>query len=124
MSPTTEPSSAPRPRPRRRRSRLQRKQTRLAWLMLLPALVVGRLVALYPLGRTVYDSFTDQQFLGGIEPTRWIGLAELQDLIHDTMFRDAVVVTVKFTRDHGRLRVRARADHRPRRQLGLQGAEA
>ncbi len=86
------------PRPKRRRStRLQRKQTRLAWLMLTPALVVMALVAFYPLGQTVYDSFTDRQFLGGLEPTRWVGLDNYRDLIHDTIFRDAVVVTVKFT---------------------------
>ncbi len=65
--------------------------------MLLPALVAVSLVALYPLGRTVYYSFTDQQFLGGIEPTRWIGLENYKDLIHDTLFRDAVVLTLKFT---------------------------
>jgi len=93
-----EPTSAAAPRPRRRRSnRLQRKQTRLAWLMVTPALVVLAFVAFYPLGQTVYDSFTDRQFLGGLEPTRWVGLDNYRDLIHDTIFRDAVVVTVKFT---------------------------
>src|SRR5215212_7848830 len=96
MSSTTEASSVARPR-RRRRSNLQRKQTRLAWLMLLPALAAVGLVALYPLGQTVYYSFTDQQFLGGIEPTTWVGLENYKDLIHDTLFRDAVVLTVKFT---------------------------
>ena len=85
-------------RPRRRRStRLQRRQTRLAWLMLTPALVVMAFIAFYPLGQTVYDSFTDRQFLGGLEPTRWVGLENYRDLIDDTIFRDAVVVTVKFT---------------------------
>ena len=94
----TQPETVAPQRPKRRRStRLQRKQTRLAWLMLTPALVVMALVAFYPLGQTVYDSFTDRQFLGGLEPTRWVGLDNYRDLIHDTIFRDAVVVTVKFT---------------------------
>jgi trehalose/maltose transport system permease protein len=65
--------------------------------MLAPALAVVGFVAFYPLGRTIYQSFTNQQFLAGIEPTRFIGLRNYQDLIHDTIFRDAVVVTVKFT---------------------------
>jgi trehalose/maltose transport system permease protein len=64
--------------------------------MLAPALVVVGMVALYPLGVTVFQSFTDKTFLG-IEPTKWIGLQNYQDLIHDTIFRDAVVTTVKFT---------------------------
>jgi trehalose/maltose transport system permease protein len=86
-----------RPRPHRRRSgRLQRKQTRLAWIMLAPALVVVALVALYPLGVTIYQSFTDKQFLA-LEPTKWIGLQNYRTLIHDTIFRDSIVTTVKFT---------------------------
>jgi trehalose/maltose transport system permease protein len=97
MSSTTEASSVARPRKKRRRSNLQRKQTRLAWLLLLPALAAVAFVALYPLGQTIYYSFTDQQFLAGIEPTHWVGLENYKDLIHDTLFRDAVVLTVKFT---------------------------
>ena len=86
-----------RPRLRRRRStRLQRRQTRLAWILLAPSLVVVGVVAFYPLGRTVYQSFTNQEFLA-LEPTKWIGLANYRELIHDTIFRDAVVTTVKFT---------------------------
>jgi trehalose/maltose transport system permease protein len=93
-----QPTTVTAPRPRHRRStRLQRKQTRLAWLMVAPALVVMAFIAFYPLGQTVYDSFTDRQFLAGIEPTRWVGLDNYRDLIEDTVFRDAVVVTVKFT---------------------------
>src|SRR5437763_12768332 len=82
--------------PRRRRStRLRRKQTRVAWLMLAPALVVIGFVAFYTLGRTVYQSFTAEQFLGGT--THWIGLHNFKDLIHDAIFRDSVVVRMKFT---------------------------
>jgi trehalose/maltose transport system permease protein len=83
-------------RTKRRRSGLQRKQTRLAWLMLAPALLVVAFVAFYPLGTTVYQSFTDKSFLG-LEPTKWIGLANYRRLIHDADFRNAVWVTVKFT---------------------------
>jgi trehalose/maltose transport system permease protein len=84
--------------PRRRRStRLQRKQTLLAWTMLAPALALVAFVALYPLGQTIYDSFTNRQFLGGLQPTEFVGLQNYRDLVHDTIFRDSVVVTVKFT---------------------------
>jgi len=95
MSSTSEAAKVVRPR-RRRRSNLQRKQTRLAWIMLLPAVAAVGFVALYPLGQTIYYSFTDQQFLAGIEPTTWVGLENYKDLIHDTAFWDSVVLTVKF----------------------------
>src|SRR6476619_651887 len=88
---------APTPRRRRRKSALQRRQTRLAWLLLLPALAVVAFVAMYPLAKTVYQSFTNQEFLAGIEPAKWVGLQNYRDLWHDTIFRDSVWTTVKFT---------------------------
>jgi ABC-type sugar transport system permease subunit len=63
-------AKAGRRRPSRRRgsSRLRRKQTRLAWIMLAPALALVAIVALYPLGVTIFQSFTNKQFLA-LEPT-------------------------------------------------------
>jgi trehalose/maltose transport system permease protein len=80
----------------RRRTKLQRRQTRLGWLLLLPALAVVGFVAIYPLGKTIYQSFTDQEFLG-LQPTKWVGFDNYRDLWHDTDFRHAVWVTIKFT---------------------------
>ncbi len=65
--------------------------------MLAPALAVVGLVAIYPLGVTVFQSFTNQQFLAGIEPTKFVGLQNYRELIHDTIFHQAIVTTVKFT---------------------------
>jgi trehalose/maltose transport system permease protein len=65
--------------------------------LLLPALAVVAFVAIYPLGKTVYQSFTDQEFLAGITPTKWVGLDNYHQLIHDTIFRDTVRLTIKFT---------------------------
>jgi trehalose/maltose transport system permease protein len=93
---STVATPAPTPR-RRRRSRLQRRQARLAWLLLLPALAVVAIVAIYPLGKTVYQSFTNQEFLAGIQPTKWVGLQNYRDLWHDTIFRQSVWETIKFT---------------------------
>jgi trehalose/maltose transport system permease protein len=94
---STVATRAPGPRRRRRRGALQRRQTRIGWLLLLPALAAVGFVALYPLGKTVYESFTNQEFLQGLEPTKWVGLENYRTLWHDTIFRDAVWQTVKFT---------------------------
>src|SRR3954452_813883 len=85
------------PRRRRRRSKLQRRQARIGWGLLIPALAVVALVAIYPLGKTIYYSFTNQEFLQGIEPTKWVGLENYRTLWHDTIFRTAVWETIKFT---------------------------
>jgi len=94
---STVATPAPTPGRRRRKSRLQRRQARLGWLLLLPALAVVAFVAIYPLGKTIYQSFTNQEFLAGIEPTKWVGLQNYRDLWHDTIFRQSVWETVKFT---------------------------
>jgi trehalose/maltose transport system permease protein len=95
VSTVATPASAP--RRRRRGTKLQRRQTRIGWILLLPALAVVGFVALYPLGKTVYQSFTNQEFLAGLEPTKWVGLENYRTLWHDTIFRDAVWLTIKFT---------------------------
>jgi trehalose/maltose transport system permease protein len=94
---STVATPAPAPRRRRRRTKLQRRQTRIGWLLLLPALAAVGFVAIYPLGKTVYESFTNQEFLQGLEPTKWVGLDNYRTLWHDTVFRDAVWQTIKFT---------------------------
>jgi trehalose/maltose transport system permease protein len=65
--------------------------------MLAPALAVVAVVEFYPLGDTIRQSFTNQQFLAGIEPTKYVGLVNYRSLILDEIFRHAVWVTVKFT---------------------------
>jgi trehalose/maltose transport system permease protein len=94
---STVATPAPAPRRRRRRTKLQRRQTRIGWLLLVPALAVVAFVAIYPLGKTVYQSFTNQEFLAGLEPTKWVGLENYKTLWHDSIFRHSVWVTVKFT---------------------------
>ena len=91
--------ATPAPPSRPRRSKLRRRQTILGWIFLLPALAAVSFAALYPLGRTVYQSFTDQLFVG-TEKTKWIGLDNYFGdigLWQDDVFRHAVWVTVKFT---------------------------
>jgi trehalose/maltose transport system permease protein len=85
------------PRRRRRRSKLQSRQARIGWVLLIPALAVVALVAIYPLGKTIYYSFTNQEFLQGIEPTKWVGLENYRTLWHDSIFRHAIWETVRFT---------------------------
>jgi trehalose/maltose transport system permease protein len=94
MSTVATPAATPR---RRRRTGLQRRQTRLGWLLLLPALAVVGFVAIYPLGKTIYYSFTNQEFLAGIEPTKWVGFQNYRELWHDSIFRTAIWTTIKFT---------------------------
>lgn len=74
---------------------LAERQAWMAWLFLLPALLVVILVAMIPLAQTVYYSFTDKR-LGTLQPTNWIGLENYRFLIRDAMWWSAVRVTVLF----------------------------
>lgn len=92
VRPTTEIRAAPRGH---RHTQLSERQARLAWLLLLPTIVVLAFIAVYPLGRTLYDSFTNAR-LGGTRPTHAVGLRNYQDLLHDSLFRHSVWVSIKF----------------------------
>lgn len=83
------------PPERRQTSALTRSRTRTAWLLLVPTLLVVLAVAAFPLGQTVYLSFTDDR-LADLEAPEWVGLENYQELIEDDEFRNSVVVTVKF----------------------------
>ncbi|HET7037199.1 MAG TPA: sugar ABC transporter permease [Thermomicrobiaceae bacterium] len=82
--------------PPKERSSLARSQTRTAWLLLIPTLLVVALIALIPLIQTIYYSFTNAR-LASVQPTKWVGLKNYQFLIHDSAFRHAIWVTVEFT---------------------------
>src|SRR3954467_11100296 len=96
MSSVATPAPAPRRR-RRRRTERERRQTRLAWLLLVPSLAIVALVAAYPLAKTIYQSFTNQQFLAALQPTKWIGLENYRTAWHDPAWKHAVILTPKFT---------------------------
>lgn len=84
------------PTPKHRATTLQRRQARLAWMMLFPTLAVVAVVAFWPLIQTIYQSFTDARF-NSTTPTHFIGLKNYSDLLQDTIFRQAIWVTIKFT---------------------------
>jgi trehalose/maltose transport system permease protein len=75
---------------------LSSSQTRTAWLLLLPTIIVVIAVAMVPLGQTIYYSFTNAK-LASVKPTEFVGLTNYRFLIHDTLFRHAIWITVKFS---------------------------
>ncbi len=77
-------------------SDLVRRQTRLAWMLLAPSLLVVVLVAIVPLLQTIYQSLTDAR-LASTRPVQFIGLRNYADLLTDAQFLNAIKVTVLFT---------------------------
>lgn len=93
----TQPATVLKMGGQRRQAATQRQQqTRLAWLLLLPTLVVVGLVALYPLAQTIYQSFTDARLASGVAP-KFVGLQNYRDLATDPIFRQSILVTLQFT---------------------------
>ncbi|WP_437954524.1 sugar ABC transporter permease [Sorangium sp. So ce119] len=74
----------------------ERRRTTIAWLFLLPTLVVVGFIALYPLVQTFYLSFTNTR-LGTGAPAAFVGAQNYVDLAQDSYFHDAVLLTVLFT---------------------------
>jgi trehalose/maltose transport system permease protein len=75
---------------------LGKSRERLAWLLVLPSLLVVALVALYPLYETIRLSFTNTRLASAREP-RGVGFANYQSLLTEGAFRDALSHTIVFT---------------------------
>lgn len=73
---------------------LQQRQARLAWLLLLPTLIVVALVALWPLIQVIYQSLTNAEF--NYPGTRFVGLDNYRNLLTNSVWWQAVGVTIKF----------------------------
>jgi trehalose/maltose transport system permease protein len=76
-------------------SKLIKAQTRLAWILLAPSLLVVAFIALIPLLQTVAQSFTNAR-LASERPVEFVGLRNYVTLVQDVDFLHSVVVTVQF----------------------------
>ena len=77
-------------------SPLQRRQQRLGWVFLTPALLILAALGFYPLLRTIWLSFTDAELASSIAP-RMVGMANYARLMQDTEFHGAIRHTLAFT---------------------------
>ena len=72
------------------------RQVRLAWILVLPTLLVVVLVAGYPLAQVFYWSFFKAD-IAFVEPPEFVGLEHYAYLFQDPDFRQARWNTLKFT---------------------------
>ncbi|CAN5818742.1 sugar ABC transporter permease [soil metagenome] len=77
-------------------SALTRSRTRTAWLLLIPTLFIVAVVAAFPLGQTIYLSFTNER-LADLRGPEWTGLENYRRLVQDSTFRNTIWVTLRFT---------------------------
>jgi trehalose/maltose transport system permease protein len=77
-------------------SKLVQAQTRLAWILLAPSLLVVALVALVPLIQTIAQSFTNAR-LASERPVSFVGLTNYINLLSDGDFLHSIYVTIQFT---------------------------
>ena len=85
------PGTAPKRRPG---SALRRRRRTLAWLFMLPLLLVNVLVVLGPSVATLYYSFTEWS---GIGPAEWVGFQNYRDILADGDFYLAMWHNVLWT---------------------------
>lgn len=71
-------------KPVRGLSRLARREERSALLLLLPSFLIILLIAIYPLSRVFYSSFTDERFATGAAETEFVGFDNYRDLLSVT----------------------------------------
>ena len=76
-------------------SKLVQAQTRLAWILLAPSLLVVALVALIPLAQTIWQSLTNAR-LASERPVMFVGLDNYVNVLTDPDFLHAIWITVQF----------------------------
>jgi len=77
--------------------RTARRQDTVAWLLIIPALLVAGGVSVYPLLRTLYLSFFDAPLIAFARPARWAGLGNYAQALQYAAFRDGIAHTLYFT---------------------------
>lgn len=80
----------------RDRGTLARQQEKLGWILVLPALLVVGIVAIYPLFETFRLSFTNTR-LASIREPRYVGFDNYADTFADSQFWQSMQNTVIFT---------------------------
>lgn len=70
---------------------MAKSEERLAYLLLVPTLIVLLVIAIYPLGSVFYNSLTNRVFASA-EPVRFIGLQNYAQLLNLTVKRLPVVI--------------------------------
>jgi multiple sugar transport system permease protein len=85
---------APSLRRPRRRSAANRRNARIGFTLTAPALVVVGVFALFPLGFGIYISLTNWPLVG---PYHFIGLSNYSSLIHNSVFLQSILFTLKYT---------------------------
>jgi multiple sugar transport system permease protein len=71
-----------------------RRDTRTGLVLVTPALLFVAIFALYPLGFGVYISLTNWPLVG---PYQFIGLANYYSLLHNSVFLQSILFTLKYT---------------------------
>jgi multiple sugar transport system permease protein len=87
-------AAARRPRWLQRRSAADRRNARVGLAFTFPALLLVGAFALFPLGFGVYISLTNWPLVG---PYHFIGLSNYSSLIHDSVFLQSILFTLKYT---------------------------
>jgi multiple sugar transport system permease protein len=87
-------AARPQARTSRRPSRRARGSARTGRLLVAPALAFVAVFALFPLGFGVYISLTNWPLVG---PYHFIGLANYTALIHNAVFVESILFTLKYT---------------------------
>ncbi len=95
MSQRVATTSAP-PSTGKRTLTLAQSQSRFAWILLIPTIVVVLMVGLFPLAQTFYFSLTDAR-LASNRPVNFVGLENYLYLLQDQQFFRTVGNTVFFT---------------------------
>ena len=80
-----------------RERKMERRMTRIGYLMLLPSALLIAALIVYPVANTIYQSFFEIRTQTAALGPRFIGLDNYIRAINDTHFWDTLIWTLMFT---------------------------
>lgn len=75
---------------------IRRKENLTGWCFIMPVLVTFLVLTAFPFFFSIFLSFTEWNFLGGLSKLKWVGLDNFVRLASDRRFKQAIINTAVY----------------------------
>lgn len=78
------------------KKKIRRKENLTGWCFVMPVLTIFLVLTAFPFFFSLFLSFTEWNFLGGLDKLKWVGLANFTKILADRRFKQALINTVVY----------------------------
>lgn len=78
------------------KKKIRRKENLTGWCFVMPVLTIFLVLTAFPFFFSLFLSFTEWNFLGGLDTLKWVGLTNFTKILADRRFKQALINTVVY----------------------------